>query len=82
MYFFKFYWSRAAIGILLYFQLFFCYMNGFIYFILFILFYFILFFILISFHFIFKTIKNENERKSKPSLLNEINLKAKSIESK
>ena len=54
-------------------------MNGFSYFI-----YFILVFIFISFHFVFKTISNEkeNDRKSKPSVLNEINLKVKSIESK
>ena len=62
-------------------------MNGFSYFILFILVYFIHFilvFIFISFHFVFKTIydEKENDRKSKPSVLNEINLKAKSIESK
>ena len=51
----------------------------------FCLFYFIHFtpfFIFMSCHFIFKTIQNESERKSKPSVLNEINLKAKSIESK
>ena len=47
-------WPRAAIGILLYFQLFFFYMNGFSYFILFILFYLfysIFYFYFISFHF-------------------------------
>ena len=38
------------------FSAFFFYMNGFSYFILFILFYSILFFIFISFHFVFKTI--------------------------
>ena len=44
-------WPRAAIAILLYFQLF-SFMNGFSYFILFILFYFI-HFILFLFHFLF-----------------------------
>ena len=76
-------WPRAAIGILLYFQLFsFIWTVLVISFCLFYFIHFILVFIFISFHFVFKTIYNENDRKSKPSVLHEINLKAKSIESK
>ena len=73
-------WPRAAIGILLYFQLF-----SFILMVLvisFCLFYFILFFI--SFHFISFSKQFKMKMKGNQNLLklNEINLKAKSIESK
>ena len=62
-------------------------MNGFSYFILFILFYFILFILFyFLFHFILfsKQFKMKMKMKGnqKPSVLNEVNLKAKSIESK
>ena len=61
-------WPRAAIGILLYFQLFPFKMNGFSYLILLILFYF-------HVHFQNNLKSWKNERKSKPSVLDEINLK-------
>ena len=70
-------WPGAAKGILLYFQHFFFYIHGFSYFILFILFYFLFYFISFSKRFKMKMKGNQNLLK-----LNEINLKAKSIESK
>ena len=64
------------------FSAFFFYMNGFSYFILFYSFYSIFYFYFILFHFHNNLKWKWKWKEIKPSVLNEINLKAKSIESK